>query len=287
MPRTTIKSKVPVEGVGLHKGCSSTAVFLPAAGPTGIRFLKPDLASPVQASLENVSGTTRGTSISGGGRTIYTVEHILSACAGLGIDDLDVSLDSEEPPAMDGSALPFAQALMMAGLEEKDGQERFPLKLAGPAELRFGAAYYRAAVADRPYYKMTFQHRHKLVGTQIFEYSHSPENYLAQVAPARTFGFNFEIAQLRAAGLGLGGSLDNAIIIDDDSILTSEGGLRFPDEFVRHKLLDLLGDLKLTGLDLSSASVEAVFTGHKDNVNFATLLLERHAAAGGRDPGGQ
>lgn len=276
MPRKTIKNKTALEGVGLHKGRPSKAVFLPAPGPTGIRFLKPDLSSPVDASASNVTGTARGTSISGGGRTIYTVEHILSACAGLGIDDLDVALDGEEPPALDGSALPFAAALKAAGPAEKPGQEKAVLKLAGAVEYRSGEAYYWACRSNRPGFKLTFSNPHKFVGTQVFAIELTPEKYLSEVAPARTFGFKYEIERLRAAGLGLGGSLANAVIIDDDAVLSAEGSLRFPDEFVRHKLLDLLGDLKLTGLDFGAVSVEAVFTGHKANVNFAKLLLERH-----------
>lgn len=276
MPRKTIKNKTWLEGTGLHKGRPARAVFLPSPGPTGIRFLNPDLSSPVEATAANVAGTARGTSISGGGRTIYTVEHILSACAGLGIDDLDVALDGEEPPAMDGSALAFASALEKAGPAEKPGQEKAFLKLAGPVEFRSGKAFYKAAPSGKPSFRMTFSHPHKLVGTQVFEIALTPANYLSEIAPARTFGFKFEIEQLRAAGLGLGGSLDNAVIIDDEAVLSSGGRLRFPDEFVRHKLLDLLGDLKLTGLDLGGVSVEAVFTGHKANVNFAKLLLERH-----------
>ncbi|OGS54383.1 MAG: UDP-3-O-[3-hydroxymyristoyl] N-acetylglucosamine deacetylase [Elusimicrobia bacterium RIFOXYB2_FULL_62_6] len=277
MHRKTIKNKAALEGIGLHKGGPAKVFFLPAPGPTGVRFLKPDLTSPVQASLASVAGTARGTSISGGGRTIYTVEHILSACAGLGIDDLDVALEGEEPPAADGSALPFAAALKQAGAAEKPGQEKEFLKLGAPVEFRSGEALYRAAPSGAPSFKITFSHPHKLVGTQVFEIVLTPENYLSEIAPARTFGFKYEIEQLRAAGLGLGGSLENAVIIDDDAILSAEGRLRFPDEFVRHKLLDLLGDLKLTGLDLGAVSVEAVFTGHKANVNFAKLLLERHA----------
>lgn len=281
MPRQTIKNRTELEGIGLHKGRPARVVFLPAAGATGIRFLKPDLSSPVAASAANVTGTARGTSISGAGRTIFTVEHILSACAGLGIDDLDVALDGEEPPAMDGSALAFASSLEKACCAEKPGQEKDFLKLGAPAEFRSGEAFYRAFPSEKPFFRMTFSHPHKLVGTQVFEIALTPANYLSEVAPARTFGFKFEIEQLRAAGLGLGGSLDNAVIIDDDAILCSGGRLRFPDEFVRHKLLDLLGDLKLTGLDLGGVGVEAVFTGHKANVNFAKLLLERHAAARG------
>ncbi|MBU2573001.1 MAG: UDP-3-O-acyl-N-acetylglucosamine deacetylase [Elusimicrobia bacterium] len=277
MPRKTITNKATLEGIGLHKGGPSKTVFLPARDPSGIRFLKPDLTSPVKASVENVADAVRGTNLSGGSRMIYTVEHILSACAGLGIDDLDVAMDGEEPPAMDGSALAFAAALKEAGPADKPDQEKIFLRLTAPVEFRCGEAVYRAYPADKPVFRLTYSHPHRLIGSQTFEIALTPENYLTEVAPARTFGFKSEIDGLRAAGLALGGSLENAVIIDDNAFLSSEGGLRFPDEFARHKLLDLLGDLKLTGLELGAVSVEAVYTGHKANVNFAKLLVDHNA----------
>lgn len=278
MPRKTITNKVTLEGIGLHKGRPSKASFLPARGPSGIRFLKPDLTSPIQASVANVAAAVRGTNLSDGTRTIHTVEHLLSACAGLGIDDLDVALDGSEPPAMDGSALAFALALKEAGPADKPDQEKIFLRLAAPLEFKCGKAVYRAQPCDKPVFRLTYCHPHRLIGSQTFEIALTPENYLAEVAGARTFGFKSEIEDLRAAGLALGGSLENAVVIADDAFLSSEGGLRFPDEFARHKLLDLLGDLKLTGLELGAVSLEAVYTGHKANVNFAKLLLN----AGGR-----
>jgi UDP-3-O-[3-hydroxymyristoyl] N-acetylglucosamine deacetylase len=219
----------------------------------------------------------RGTNLSDGVRIIYTVEHILSACAGLGIDDLDISLEGEEPPAADGSALPFAKALSGAGLREKPGQERPLLILKKPVEYSFEKTFYRATPSPSPRFKMTFSHPHPMIGTQTFEMTLTPENYLKEVAPARTFGFKSEIARLKAAGLALGGSLENAIVIDDTAFLSAEGSLRFPDEFARHKLLDLIGDLALTGLGLERVSIEAAYTGHKTNVNFAKMLVENRA----------
>jgi len=274
--RTTIAEKAGISGVGLHKGRPSSVVFLPAAGPTGIRFFRPDGTSPVAASLENIAATVRGTNLSAGGRTLYTVEHILSACAGLGVDDLDIAMDGEEPPAADGSALPFAKTLLSAGLKEKPGQERSSLLLAGPLEFCFEKAVYRARPADAPGFAMSFNNPHPLIGAQRFSAELSPGTYLREIAPARTFGFKSEIDQLRAAGLALGGSLENAVIISEDGFLSAEGSLRFPDELARHKLLDLIGDLALTGLALDKVAVEAEHTGHKSNVNFAKLLMEEH-----------
>jgi len=265
-----------MSGIGLHKGRPAVATFMPADGPTGIRFFKPGFIEPITASLSNIATTVRGTNLSDGGRMIYTVEHILSACTGLGIDDLDVALEGEEPPAADGSALPFAKALAGAGLREKPGQEKPQLILTKPMEYAFEKIFYRATPAASPRFRMTFSHPHPMIGTQTFETNLTPENYLKEIAPARTFGFKSEIAQLKAAGLALGGSLENAIVIDDNAFLSAEGGLRFPDEFARHKLLDLLGDLALTGLGLERVSVEAAYTSHKSNVSFAKLLMENH-----------
>ena len=274
--RHTIINKAEMSGIGLHKGRPAVVTFLPADGPTGIRFFKPGLTDPIKASIENIATTVRGTNLSGGGRMIYTVEHILSACTGLGIDDLDIVLEGEEPPAADGSALPFAKALAGAGLREKPGQEKPQLVLTKPVEYAFEKIFYRATPSSSPRFKMTFSHAHPMIGTQTFEFALTPQNYLKEVAPARTFGFKSEIAQLKAAGLALGGSLENAIVIDDNAFLSAEGGLRFPDEFARHKLLDLLGDLALTGLGLERLSVEVAYTSHKTNVNFAKMLVENH-----------
>jgi len=260
-------------GIGLHKGRPSSMIFLPAEGPTGVRFFKPDMSGPIEADLKNIAATVRGTNISDGIRIIHTVEHVLSACAGLGIDDLDIAMDGEEPPAADGSALPFAGTLLAAGTAEKPGQTKGRLIIGRPIEYSFEKAVYRAAPSDTPHFSMTFTHPHHLIGHQTFEIGLTPEKYLKEVAPARTFGFKNEIDQLKAAGLALGGSLENAVVIDDDAFLSAEGALRFPDEFARHKLLDLIGDLALTGLALDKIAIEARFTSHKSNVNFAKLLL--------------
>jgi UDP-3-O-[3-hydroxymyristoyl] N-acetylglucosamine deacetylase len=274
--RTTIRTAATIEGTGLHKGKPARVTFLPAEGPTGYRFLGPLFKEPIPALLGRVSGTVRGTNISDGANTIYTVEHLLSAAAGLDIDDLDIEIHGEEPPAADGSALRFAEALHKAGLKEKPGQERSPLTPAGRLEMAKGDTRYMAEPAHGVSFKLTYDHPHKLVGRQTIEFALTPEEYLVRVAPARTFGFAHEIDALKAAGLALGGSLDNAIVIADNEIL-AKGGLRFADEFARHKLLDLIGDLALAGRPLMNVRIEAERSGHAGNVNFAKLLLEKAA----------
>ncbi|OGR45482.1 MAG: UDP-3-O-[3-hydroxymyristoyl] N-acetylglucosamine deacetylase [Elusimicrobia bacterium GWA2_61_42] len=272
--RKTIIKAATIEGIGLHKGKAARVTFLPAAGPTGLRFLGPAFAEPLPARLDRVAGTARGTNISDGKHTIYTVEHLLSAAAGLGIDDLDIEIDGEEPPAADGSALAFATALLKAGIQEKPAQEKKTLSLAGRLEMAKGDIRYTAVPALGVSFKLTYDYPHPLVGKQVIEFVLTPDEYLVRVAPARTFGFSHEIEALKAAGLALGGSLDNAVVIGEKEIM-AKGGLRFADEFARHKLLDLIGDLALTGLPLKDIRIEAERPGHAANVNFAKLLSEK------------
>lgn len=273
--RTTIKSPATIEGIGLHKGKPSKVTFLPAQGATGYRFLSPLFSAPIPATLDRIAGTLRGTNITDGSNTIYTVEHLLSAAAGLGVDDLDIEITGEEPPAADGSALPFAAALHKAGLAEKPDQERKTLSIGGQLEMAKGDIRFLARpLKDCVFIKLTYDYPHKLVGRQTIEFMMAPEEYLVRVAPARTFGFSHELEALKKAGLALGGSLDNAVVIAENEIL-AKGGLRFRDEFARHKLLDLIGDLALAGLPLRDIYIEAERPGHAANVNFAKLLLEK------------
>jgi UDP-3-O-[3-hydroxymyristoyl] N-acetylglucosamine deacetylase len=273
--RTTIEEPATIEGIGLHKGLPSKVTFRPADGPTGYRFLGPAFAQPLPARVDRVSGTVRGTNITDGKSTLYTVEHLLSAAAGLGIDDLDIEISGEEPPAADGSALLFATALRKAGLREKPEQERKTLALTGQLEMaKDGIRYLARPMKDCVFIKLTYDYPHKLVGRQTIEFMLTPEEYLVRVAPARTFGFSHELEALKKAGLALGGSLDNAIVIAENEVM-AKGGLRFADEFARHKLLDLIGDLALTGLPLKDIYIEAERPGHAANVNFAKLLLEK------------
>lgn len=275
MLRKTIKKPVTLEGIGLHKGTPSRVTFLPAGATSGIRFISPLFTAPIPARLENVTGTARGTNIGDGKNAIYTVEHLLSAAAGLGVDDLDIEISGCEPPAMDGSALPFANALLEAGLAEKPGTKRSCARLSAQVEFSKGETRYRAAnSACGASFRLIYYYPHRLVGRQEVEFCLSPEVYLREIAPARTFAFSHEIKALKAAGLALGGSLENAVVINENEIM-ARNGLLFADEFARHKLLDLIGDLALTGLFFEGLSVEAERPGHEGNVNFAKLLLEK------------
>ncbi len=278
MHRKTISDKISLEGIGIHTGRVAKITFLPAHKPLGIRFIKQKKSSKpviISANLENVKTTVRGTSIGEGAEIIHTVEHILSACAGLGIDDLDIEINSNEPPIMDGSSVEFTKALLKAAIKEKKEQTKFFLNLDNHFEFTEGKSHYKVKPHHGLRFKLKFANNHKLIGSQTIEFNHDSASYLKEIAPARTFGFKHELDYLLKNGLALGGSLNNAIIIDDERILTSSGSLRFDNEFARHKLLDLMGDLKLTGFDFKNIFIDAEYTGHKTNVNFAKLLKSK------------
>ncbi|MBI4056579.1 MAG: UDP-3-O-[3-hydroxymyristoyl] N-acetylglucosamine deacetylase [Elusimicrobia bacterium] len=272
--QTTIGEEVSLEGVGLHGGTKVRLAFRPAPANVGIRFLRVDLPGQpmIPANIDFISTTLRGTTLELGEVKVHTVEHLLSAAAGLGIDNLDIALDAGEPPAMDGSALPFTQALLKAGLREwKDHPRRY---LQFMEEVRYESenSLYRISPASRFEICVVYQNAHPLVGSQRFETVPDPDRYLSEVAAARTFCFEEEIPWLRNQGLGRGGSLDNTVVIGKDKIQCRPQGLRFSNEFVRHKLLDLMGDLALLGRGFRAVRLEATRPGHKHNIAFAKML---------------
>ena len=243
---------------------------MPAEGATGFRHKRRfPSRCPRQAGWWRDGA---GTNISDG--KTPSIRWRFARLRGLGIDDLDIEISGEEPPAADGSALPFASALLKAGLREKPGQERAYLNITEKIGMAKGDIRYSAGPARGVSFKLIYDYPHALVGRQVLELTLTPEEYLAGVAPARTFGFSHEIEALKAAGLALGGSLENAIVIGEKEIMAKDG-LRFPDEFARHKLLDLIGDLALAGLPLRDVHIEAERPGHAANVNFAKLLSEK------------
>ena len=211
--RTTIKKEAEISGTGLHTGNKCSVVFRPSQVPGGLRFFCDGFKSPVKAGLDSVSGTLRGTSISDGVSTVHTVEHLLSAAFALGIDDMDMEISGSEPPVCDGSALAFAEALLKAGITEKEGPSVPAVKLGEPFEFRADRTFYRISPSAGSFsLRLTYEHPHKLIGRQTVDFTLSPENYLKYVAPARTFGFSYELEMLKAAGLAKGGSLDNAVV---------------------------------------------------------------------------
>lgn len=274
--QTTIAQEVSLDGVGLHTGNKSQIVFRPAPANAGIRFFRSDLPGipMIPARLGFVVTTVRGTNLGLGEAKVHTVEHVLSACTGLGIDNIDILISANEPPIMDGSSMPFVEALLRAGLKSLDAPKRW-LRL--PKEVTYEAkdgARYRATPSDKFEIVATLIHDHPLMPKMTLSMTVDRDGYLAEVARARTFCFEHEVAYLKSQGLAQGGSLDNAIVVGKDRFHTNEEGLRFPDEFVRHKMLDLIGDLTLIGRPLFKMRIEAERLGHAHNVEFAKRLDE-------------
>ncbi|MHB2025491.1 MAG: UDP-3-O-acyl-N-acetylglucosamine deacetylase [Elusimicrobiota bacterium] len=272
--QTTIEREATLMGVGLHTGNPSRLTFRPAPANAGIRFFRDDLPGcpMIPARLHFVVTTVRGTNLGLGEAKVHTVEHVLSALTGVGIDNADVLVSANEPPIMDGSALPFVQALIKAGLKRYPDSPKRWLRLPGEIVYQDGKTKYRAVPSDHFEIKATLVHDHPLVPLLSLEIRCDGDAYLSEIAPARTFCFEHEVEFLKSQGLAQGGTLDNAIVIGRDKYHTSSGGLRYPDEFVRHKILDLIGDLSLMGRPIFKMRIEAERLGHAHNVEFAKRL---------------
>jgi UDP-3-O-[3-hydroxymyristoyl] N-acetylglucosamine deacetylase len=258
----TVRKRVTCTGVGLHSGKPASLTFAPASADAGITFVRADLGIAIPARAENVVDTTLSTSIGNGSARIATVEHVLAALAGLGIDNCRIEVDGPEIPILDGSSAPFVYLLREAGIATQRIGKRF-LIVQTPVEVRDGDKVARLEPAEELSIRFTVDFDHPLITDQTFEFVFNDRRFAREVAPARTFCFLRDIQRMKAAGLAQGGSLDNAIVIDDFSILNSEG-LRFPDEFARHKALDALGDLALGGMPIIGALV-ARKSGHAMN----------------------
>jgi UDP-3-O-acyl N-acetylglucosamine deacetylase len=244
--------------------------FLPAVAGTGVRFRRADLVPPVEiaAALETVSQSERRTSLGEGDAAVHTVEHVMAAVAAHRIDDLVIEVDGPEPPAADGSAAPYFAALADAGVTEVGGLATI-YRPNAPVEVREGEATYRVAPSDVLRLTVTIEWAHPAIGRQSGAYDVTPESFERDLAGARTFGFIAEADALRQRGLALGASLENTIALSDTGVEGME--LRWPDEFVRHKAADLLGDLALLGGRLD-ADVEAYRPSHAGNVALARAI---------------
>jgi UDP-3-O-[3-hydroxymyristoyl] N-acetylglucosamine deacetylase/3-hydroxyacyl-[acyl-carrier-protein] dehydratase len=280
----TIARPVTYSGIGLHTGNQCHMTFVPAAANTGIRFVRTDLPGQpeIHVTPDNVIGTERGTSIGSNGCKVHTIEHVLAALAVRGIDNLRIELDASEPPVGDGSSLPFWKALQEAGVEEL-GAPRRRYRIQEPIFFEDGNVEISLLPSDRLQVSFSIDFDHPLVNHQFESFEITPEIFEREIAPARTFGFLHEIEQLKAAGLIRGGNLRNAIVIGEDKILNDER-LRFPTELVRHKILDLLGDLKVLNVDLQ-AHIVAQRSGHRTHLALVQLLKDR--IEGGSPNGGR
>ena len=267
----TIARPVTYSGVGLHSGNQCHMTFLPAPAYTGIRFVRTDLEGHPQIAVDpdHVVGVERGTTIGVNGTQVQTIEHVLAAIAARGIDNLVIELDAGEPPVADGSSLPFWKALEEARKTELDAPRR-TYRVEEPIFYEEGDVEITLLPSDRLQVSFSIDFDHPLVRHQFASFEITPETFEREIAPARTFGFLHEIEQLKAAGLIRGGNLRNAIVIGDDKIL-NEDHLRFPTELVRHKILDLLGDLKVLNVDLQ-AHIIAHRSGHRTHLELVRIL---------------
>jgi len=267
--RKTIATSTVVSGIGLHTGVPAKMTFKPAQN--GITFLRTDLpsAQPIVAHVNNVGSTLRGTNLKNETAEVWTVEHVLSALHALGITDVAVEMDGPEPPVTDGASDVYLESFLKAGIKELD-EEQPLLSLRYPVTYSCGSISYRAEPADKVIFTFVYRHKNPLVAHMEYTLEFTPENYREQIARARTFGFEEELAFLKAHGLAKGGNLENAVIIGKDRFLNER---RFPDEPVRHKLLDLVGDISLTGKKLAPVHITCEGGGHKHNVIFAKILL--------------
>jgi UDP-3-O-[3-hydroxymyristoyl] N-acetylglucosamine deacetylase/3-hydroxyacyl-[acyl-carrier-protein] dehydratase len=270
----TIARPVTYSGVGLHSGNQCHMTFVPAAADTGIRFVRTDLEGQphIVVDPDHVVGVERGTTIGVNGAEVQTIEHVMAAIAARGIDNLVIELDSGEPPVADGSSLPFWKALEEAGMTELDAPRR-TYRIEEPIFFEEGDVEITLLPSDRLQVSFSIDFDHPLVRHQFESFEITPETFEREIAPARTFGFLHEIEQLKAAGLIRGGNLRNAIVIGDDKIL-NEDHLRFPTELVRHKILDLLGDLKVLNVDLK-AHIIAHRSGHRTHLQLVRILKRK------------
>lgn len=242
----TLASRVTFSGVGLHTGVQVNVALEPAPANTGIVFRRTDLEGfPIKAQAANVARVAYATSLMRKGVLISTTEHLLSALAALGVDNVYADIDNVEVPILDGSALPFALGILGAGLRRQRGRRSW-FEVVRPVEIQDGAR--SIAIFPSPVFRVTcsIDFPHRLVGSQKVDWSADDDTFKDQIAPARTFQFLDKVQELRDAGLVRGGSLDNAIVLSADGVLNPEG-LRFADEFCRHKTLDLIGDFALLG----------------------------------------
>ena len=278
LEQRTIQTLTKAVGVGLHSGLRVELTLRPAPIDTGIVFRRVDLPEPVEipVSAEAVTDTRMASTISAGGVKVHTVEHLMSACAGLGLDNLYIDITAEEVPILDGSASSFVYLLQSAGIVKQRAAKKF-IRVTRPVEVREGEGAQGKWARLDPFhgYKLRFEidFAHPAVDAtgQSVEFDLSTGVYTRDIARARTFGFTRDVEMMRNHGLAIGGSLDNAIVMDDYRVLNADG-LRYDDEFVKHKILDAMGDLFLIGHPLLAA-YSAYRSGHAMNNQLLRALL--------------
>ena len=271
----TLKRKISLKGVGLHAGGKVHCTLHPAPADHGIVFLRSDLHSKarIRADVSKVVRTDLSTTLGSHGAIVATVEHLMAALRGMGVDNVLVELDAAEVPIMDGSSREFAEAIADSGLRDL-GVTRKVIRLKRKVSVRAGEKYVVAHPDNKLSVKGSISFGHKMIGEQIFRYT-DEKSFLNELASARTFGFLREVEYMHQKGLALGGSLENAIVLDEERVLNPEG-LRFKNEFVRHKILDAVGDFGLFGLPVQ-AEIEIHKAGHELHAAFVRKVLEDQA----------
>lgn len=276
MKQSTIKQSVSCSGVGLHSGKLVTLTLHPASEDTGIVF---DVHAPsgvhrVQPSPETAVATGLATTLGVPGASVATVEHLLAALRGLEVDNIIIEIEGGEVPIMDGSAASFVLLIRNAGIIRQPAPRRVA-RVTRPASYEHDGKWIKAKPYNGLRVEFTIDFAHPLIGVQTFDLEVTPTSFMDELAKARTFGFLRDIEYLRKNGLTLGGSLDNAVVLDDYSVL-NEDGLRFPDEFVRHKMLDFIGDMALFDLPLQG-HFSIYCSGHAVNNSFLRMLADNRA----------
>ncbi len=272
MQQTTLAAEASYTGIGLHSGREVHMVLKPAPADTGLVFVRTDLEGQPQihATASNVTSTMRATTVEENGCKVFTIEHLMSAFHALRIDNCYIEIDAEEPPVADGSSLAFFQKMKDAGVKELAAERK---EIVIDKVYRIDDEEHNRFVMVLPYdgFRVSFTsvNPHKLIGVQYENFEISPELYEREIAPARTIAYEQEIEALRSMGLGLGGTLESVIVYNDEGWLNP---LHFEDELVRHKILDVIGDLRLAGP--IRGHVIAVASGHALNTNLAKKLVE-------------
>jgi UDP-3-O-[3-hydroxymyristoyl] N-acetylglucosamine deacetylase len=266
----TIKEELVFSGKGLHTGVPVVMRLNPAPRDTGILFFRSDKGEYIKADIGSVSDTAFATTLGCNGTRVKTVEHVLAAAAGMGIDNMIIDVNGPEVPIMDGSSAGFVDRIADAGVARQAANRRF-IKVMKPVFFREGQTEIAVLPHDgrKISYRIFFNHR--LLGEQKMTVELDEENFLNELAPARTFGFLKDVEYLKARGLAKGGSLDNAVILTDTGVLNASG-LRFKNEFIRHKILDFIGDISLLGFPIYGHFVVSR-SGHTTNIKFLRGFL--------------
>ena len=271
MTQTTIAKPVELVGIGLHKGNPVRLRIEPMEADSGIVFYRKDVGVSIPLKPENVVDTKMATVIGKEGYFISTIEHFLSAVYAYGIDNLRVIVDADEVPVMDGSSASFCILLDEAGIVHQESPKRI-MRIKKEVEVKEGDKYVKLSPSKELKYDFTIKFKHPVIDEQSFVMHLTKDAYKNEIARARTFGFLHEVQYLRSKGLALGGSLENAVVLDDKKVLNSEG-LRFNDEFVRHKILDAIGDMSLLGMNFIG-NYEAFAGSHDLNHKLTLALLK-------------